>query len=205
MRGYLPTKGLGAFWGPKNPAFVGWIFFFVMKFKQFFRVYEYAIVAWVVITLVAVGALMGNGNQLPAQQETLAPFLAPSETVVLKQKEPEKKVVAVSEVSVPVPAATLQAKLQILENSYTLDIQKEHSAYELMRVAQEQGLITFGAKGYSGMGFFIESINGVSNDNRKGTYWIYYINGKKAQLGVSSYIVQPEDIIKWNYEHDENK
>lgn len=50
------------------------------------------------------------------------------------------------------------------------------------------------------MGEFVEEINGIKNNQATGEYWIYYINGESAKMGVSNYIIKPNDVIKWNYE-----
>jgi hypothetical protein len=50
----------------------------------------------------------------------------------------------------------------------------------------------------SGLGNFIDEINGIKGT--KGRYWIYYINNKKASVGVSKYFVKNGDIIKWSQE-----
>lgn len=73
-----------------------------------------------------------------------------------------------------------------------------------MQIIRKDYPFTFSGKEYSGLGFFVEEINGVKNNTQEGRYWIYYINGKKAQVGISSYILKPNDIIMWKYEPDEN-
>lgn len=47
-------------------------------------------------------------------------------------------------------------------------------------------------------GAFITAINGV--ESAGGKYWMYYVNGELAQVGVSSYIVQSNDVIEFRYE-----
>ena len=66
-------------------------------------------------------------------------------------------------------------------------------------LAAMQGLEFVGSE-YGDLGFFVESIGGIKNDKLKGKYWIYYINGEKAKIGISNYIIQPNDIIFWKYE-----
>ena len=83
-----------------------------------------------------------------------------------------------------------------LVTSYELRVINTSTAYELLKKSQ----IDFKTKTFSGMGEFLEEINGVKNDNQAGTYWIYYINGESAKLGISQQIVKPLDIITWKYE-----
>ncbi|MBU7012286.1 MAG: DUF4430 domain-containing protein [Theionarchaea archaeon] len=49
-------------------------------------------------------------------------------------------------------------------------------------------------------GGLITSINGVSQDEDAGKYWLYYINGEFAQTGAGEYIVQEGDEITWKLE-----
>ena len=56
----------------------------------------------------------------------------------------------------------------------------------------------FKAKEYSGIGYFIEEINGVKNAG--GKYWTLYVNGKYAMVGVSDYKLSAGDKVEWRYE-----
>ena len=50
-------------------------------------------------------------------------------------------------------------------------------------------------KDYPGLGEFVESINGVKPDQNH--FWSYYIDGKPAQVGASSYKTKNSDQIEW--------
>ena len=52
------------------------------------------------------------------------------------------------------------------------------------------------------MGKFIETINGVKGNGDQN--WIYYVNGQKAQVGVSNYKIKPGDVVSWKYEENKN-
>ena len=47
------------------------------------------------------------------------------------------------------------------------------------------------------MGKFIESINDLKNGEKN---WIYYVNGEKANIGVSNYKIKSGDVVSWKYE-----
>ena len=47
-------------------------------------------------------------------------------------------------------------------------------------------------------GAFITSINGVGNLG--GKYWMFYVNGEMASVGVSSYVLQDGDIVTMKFE-----
>lgn len=87
--------------------------------------------------------------------------------------------------------------LEINEEKYTTDISEEISIYDFMDKLRTEGKINFKEKTYSGMGKFIEEINGVKNGDK---YWIYYVNNKKANIGVSNYKINNGDIVSWKYE-----
>ena len=84
------------------------------------------------------------------------------------------------------------------EKVFEDNISGEISVYDFMNKLQSEGKINFKDKTYSGMGKFIEEIDGLKNNGDKN--WIYYVNGKKATIGVSNYKLNPGDIVSWKYE-----
>ncbi len=67
-----------------------------------------------------------------------------------------------------------------------------------LTIAKNEGILFFRGKEFSGLGTMVEEINGKKAEN--GYSWIYYINGKEATVGVSSYILKEGDVIEWKYE-----
>jgi hypothetical protein len=53
------------------------------------------------------------------------------------------------------------------------------------------------AKHYS-FGYLVTSINGVAGNGPK--YWTFFVNGKEASVGASSYITKSSDTITWRLE-----
>jgi hypothetical protein len=90
-----------------------------------------------------------------------------------------------------------QATLEINGIRYENNISKQANIYSFMEQLQNEGKINFKDKTYSGMGKFIEEINGIKNGTKS---WIYYINGKKANIGISNYQINKGDVISWKYE-----
>lgn len=90
----------------------------------------------------------------------------------------------------------------INNQSYTVNVIPGTSVYDAMRIL-DGNKISVKFKSYSGLGYFVDGINGQNSDTLGGHYWIYYINGAKAQIGISSYILKPHDIITWKYEAQE--
>ncbi len=82
------------------------------------------------------------------------------------------------------------------------EVKDGESVYDFMDRLRSEGRISFKEKNYSGIGKFIEEINGVRGEN--GKYWIYYVNGKKMSLGVSSVKIKTGDVVSWKYEKEIN-
>jgi len=84
-----------------------------------------------------------------------------------------------------------------IELSFTDTIPGQITVYDFMSKLQSEGKINFTEKNYIGMGKFIETINGIKGTGNRN--WIYYVNGKEAQIGVSNYKINPGDIVSWKY------
>ncbi len=82
---------------------------------------------------------------------------------------------------------------------YEAAVKPGSSVYDLMNLLSVENKINFSGKDYSGLGFFVEEINGLKN-NPTGANWLYYINGQPAPVGVSYYKIKSDDIIEWKYE-----
>jgi len=76
----------------------------------------------------------------------------------------------------------------------------DYSVFDLMTVAQKQGKVSFNGSAYSGIGFFVEEIDGIRNDPKNNLFWFYYVNGRKAGVGITGYILREGDVIEWKFE-----
>jgi hypothetical protein len=94
------------------------------------------------------------------------------------------------------------ATLQTPNHTYALKFSPNTTLLEVMRqlTIQSAQSFTFSGKEYPSLGFFVEEINGTKNDLANEKYWIYYINGKPAQIGISNYKIKQNDLIEWKYE-----
>ncbi|OGH76574.1 MAG: hypothetical protein A3F22_04510 [Candidatus Magasanikbacteria bacterium RIFCSPHIGHO2_12_FULL_41_16] len=97
----------------------------------------------------------------------------------------------------------IAAKIIIGENEYLINVTPSSSVYDALIQMNKSGQASFNFKEFSGLGYFVEGINGKTSDKLRGRYWIYYINGVKAQMGISQYILKSNDIITWKYENQE--
>lgn len=47
----------------------------------------------------------------------------------------------------------------------------------------------------SSLGDYVTAINGNDGGGKK--YWIFYVNGKEAQVGPAAYVTHNSDVIQW--------
>ena len=110
------------------------------------------------------------------------------ENVSFTSPEPEKEVSSQEQ----------KAILEINGQRYEGAITAGGTVYGFMTNLREEGKINFTEKTYVGMGKIIVTINGVKSN---GEYtWIYYVNDKEAEVGVSNYKINPGDVVSWKYE-----
>lgn len=85
-------------------------------------------------------------------------------------------------------------------NGSVLDGQllKDDTVDSFMQRLMNEGKISFKTRTYVGMGKFVEEINGIRSDGEN--YWIYYVDNKKATIGISNYKLSPGDVVSWKYE-----
>lgn len=67
------------------------------------------------------------------------------------------------------------------------------TALELLRASH-----TITTKSFSGLGEYVESIDGVKPDSKH--FWSFYVNGKSSNVGASSYTTKSGDVIEWKLE-----
>lgn len=91
----------------------------------------------------------------------------------------------------------------ILGKTYPVQFIENSSVYQVLKQLNDEGKITINFKDYSGLGYFVDGIDGIHTDTVHAKYWIYYINGAKAQIGISNYFLKQNDVITWKYENAE--
>lgn len=99
--------------------------------------------------------------------------------------------------AIPTPIA---ATIAINGEAYTLNLPEKSTAYDAMLQLVADKKIAAVFKEFSGLGYFVDEVDGVKTDKNAGKYWIYYLNGKPAQMGISNYILKNNDLITWKYE-----
>lgn len=94
---------------------------------------------------------------------------------------------------------TINASLWTNDKHYDARVEEGATVYNLMEKLRQTSDFTFAGEDYAGLGFFVESVNGLEQNSTEGRYWIYYVNGQSANVGVSNYIIKSGDIIEWRY------
>lgn len=103
--------------------------------------------------------------------------------------------------------ASVQDKKTIQELTATLAIDngKEVKSFNVSQYIGKTALeATQGMVGKNieingkGEGAFVTSMEGVAADPKKHEFWELLVNGKSAQVGAGSYIVQNGDLIQWH-------
>lgn len=83
-------------------------------------------------------------------------------------------------------------------SSYSVLVPEGSTVYDAMNILASTTPFNFVAKNYSGLGYFIEEINGIKNSNSM--YWTLYVNGVYSTVGASEYVLLQGDEVEWKYE-----
>jgi hypothetical protein len=97
---------------------------------------------------------------------------------------------------------SVKVSLIVFDKTYGIELREGSTVFDVMQKIQHENitndLFNFKYKEYPSIGVFVEEINGVIGS--QGKYWIYYVNGEKAEVGISKNIVKGGDIISWKQE-----
>ncbi len=180
--------------------------------KEFHAKHKHHIRLWILLALLTtVSGYVGYGRSSTPKPEAgnqKSEITQGNESVV--QKTPNDQEIVYTSVDKQTKfeetteAVFVPITLVIGEAEYIVPTPPDSTVYALMETAQRSGVLQFSSKNFGGdLGYLIEEINGVKNSVRDKKYWIYYINGKKAAVGVSNYKPQTNDTISWKYEDEE--
>ena len=96
----------------------------------------------------------------------------------------------------------VKVSLIVQDKKYETEVKEGSTVFELMKKIKEENtknnLFDFKYTEHTGLGIFINEINGLKGGGDG--YWIYYINGVEAGIGISNYKVNNGDQISWKYE-----
>ncbi|HAT03228.1 MAG TPA: hypothetical protein DCS29_00415 [Candidatus Magasanikbacteria bacterium] len=162
----------------------------------------------IAILLTTTGCVYTTPNQ---NTQTQAEKQNLTTTVIENTKKEPKQIQNTETVSTtnnsptipyPEPEYTNPVRMIVNGETYTIELKDNMTVYDLMLTlsADSKKPFLFETKEYPGMGHFVESINDLKQNPKEDRYWIYYINGESAKVGISNYIINQGDIIEWKYE-----
>lgn len=85
-----------------------------------------------------------------------------------------------------------------VEKFEAIDFEEGDNLFEFMAKVLPEKNIKMTYESYSGLGALVAEIGGKKN-GENGKYWQYWANGNYAQVGASSYLLRPGDIIEWKF------
>ncbi|XP_070571712.1 uncharacterized protein [Ptychodera flava] len=87
--------------------------------------------------------------------------------------------------------------------AYKTIIRRGTNVYDTMLKIEEENPDKFCFKAiyFEGLGHYITTINGLEESHANSNYWMYYVNGVLAPVGVDTYKPDDGDTITWKYEH----
>lgn len=115
-------------------------------------------------------------------------------------KKPPTKTQILNPIISATPEKENAEKVTLILGNQIINLSFEHNTlfYDALAQAKDEGKIIFSGKNYPGLGFFVTDIGTLHAGNGKNL--LYYINGKQASVGVSSYTLKDGDIIEWKLE-----
>ncbi|MDP3964529.1 MAG: DUF4430 domain-containing protein [bacterium] len=88
------------------------------------------------------------------------------------------------------------------ELSYTFRPEESLTALDALRLAATDSGVVLETKEYD-FGVLVEKIGSLANGTADG-YWIFYVNGEQAAVGVGQYTVRSGDRIEFVFEKLDN-
>ncbi len=152
---------------------------------------------FLLITLITVFFLEKKELQLivPFEKNYTEVKVVPKIDISIKESENKNNTIVIPEFK------TIKVALNVLGKNYDIEIKEGSSVIDVMKKLEEESINNLFSFKYSdnySLGSFVTEINGAKGT--PGKYWIYYVNGKLASVGVSNYILKDGDIINWNQE-----
>ena len=137
---------------------------------------------------------------------TVTPFISPTPAALSASPLSGQATRQANSTTTPGTTTSQNVSLSVIGNgqpvSYQVAISQKTLVIDVLKAAQAQGL-TLLTKDFGGsLGIFIESINGLKNNQKPSYYWQFYVNGQRSSLGVSSASVSPGDRIEWKDENE---
>ena len=98
------------------------------------------------------------------------------------------------------PSASVMLDFEdgVVQSYNDIDAPTGTTAFQLLQRTLATAHLELGSKEYSGLGTLVTKIGSKENGTDQ-RYWQYWVNNRHAQVGASSYAVQPGDVIEWKF------
>lgn len=159
--------------------------------------------AILVIALLAAFALTQTPQpteDTPVREETTeeAPVTESEERPQL-EPDPVFATARVTDATTLKVAEAPQTATLIVEGaSFPIRVAEGATFEAAMEALRDEGSFTYKARTYTGLGSFVEEIQGKASTSEY--YWILHVNGKKSAAGISQTRISSGDVIEWKYE-----
>lgn len=178
-----------------------------MKMSRYLKKYKYHFLALFVLIIIAgiswnsIIQKTNNSYQITDNNE-----LEPNNKLQNISYPPTGEAGATTPVKIEQTASSTKTEsfvnLKVNGEEYNFKFTPSTTLYQLMQNLSASSIkpFSFTTKEYAGMGHFVEEINGLKNNPQENKYWIYYINGESAKIGISNYFINKGDLIEWKYD-----
>lgn len=133
---------------------------------------------------------------LPAKPAAVPIDVQDVSSVSEQAKNPIPETVPVSEKKEGVSTSIVSETFHLVAGTTDSSISVSGgSLLSILTAAKERGEITLFGKEYFGLGFFVTELGSLKEGD--GKHLMYYINGKEASVGVSTYVPKAGDLVVW--------
>jgi hypothetical protein len=89
------------------------------------------------------------------------------------------------------------------KREYKGRLKDDTTVFTLMKNIRDKNDLSF-SYNKSKAGIFVKKINGIKNDPEKDRFWMYYVNGKRANKGIAQRQLSSGDVVEWKYKKVSN-
>lgn len=141
------------------------------------------------LTLNSSTLQLETQNQIEEVKQNKETKVATSSSTTLKKDTVQEETITSNE------TLSQKATFSVLEEKFEFTVLEKMTVYDVMKILKTENKITFEGKEYSGLGFFVTSVNSLKTGGGKNL--MYYVNDKEASVGISTYVIKEGDIIEW--------
>jgi len=153
------------------------------------------IIVILILLIIVVLLFLNINNKKEGNIKT--EFKSSGEELFVPKNKTEDKLKSLVKKDVSIYKNVVSVTLNVFNKNYLINIEEGANIYDAMKSISDSSF-SFKVKEYSGLGYFVEEINGIKGS--PGKYWIFYVNGKEASVGILNFILKDGDIIRWSQE-----